>query len=126
MLEIKEKLKDNHLIRNPFFGKVEYILSKHEIGESLKDYYVMMLTPVYPQFFIFGYLLMFGAFVWRGFTLSWLMLPGLILASIGFFWSKYFFYPLFLKGLRRKAYKGKVKLISNTELIELFLYKLYK
>ena len=48
---------------------------------------------------------------------SWWTLPGAILAGTGFFWTRAFIYITGYIALRKHGYKGKIKFITNSEVI---------
>lgn len=99
---LKRRLWEDHLVRNPFTGKV---------GRVQRSLYLLELRPVYPNPLMLGWILTFAAFILWG--VSWILLPGLILQAAAFFWSKWFFYLILRLGLRKEGYKGKARLLKD-------------
>lgn len=107
--ETIDRLKEENIVKNPFRGKI------FSITKPPLDYYILDLTPVYPKIHAIGIYLLVIAFIFGGFSL-WL-LPGAIIYSFGFFSSSLFYYLMVILGLRKKGFKGKVKLVGKTRII---------
>lgn len=101
--EVDEKLQGDNLVKNPFIGYVR----RYGLVAVVK------MHPVYPRVYWFGLLSLVLSVFFRGFGWSWWHLPGFILLGISFFWSRYCFYTLLLLGLKKKGYRGKVKLLRD-------------
>ncbi len=110
MEETKKRLADNNPITNPFYGTVK----KLPLSKEKKNNYVLVMDPVYIRFYNIGYFLLAGAFIFTGLKLSIRYLPGLILLSTSFFWSRFFMYLGLFFGLKKAGYKGKVKLLRDS------------
>jgi hypothetical protein len=74
------------------------------------------MSPMFFNFTIFGWLILGSMFYFLGWT--WFLLAPLFLCSLGFFWTKWFFYFGLKLGLKKKGYKGKVELISINNFLE--------
>ena len=116
MLESDKRLQSNNVVKNPYEGKIKKINSEND-----KESYAIVMTPIYPRFYLFGIILIILPMLFIGIRFSWWMLPGIILFSLGIFWSKIPVYLGILIGLRKQGYKGKVKIISNNEIIKRML-----
>lgn len=104
--EIRKNLKDNNLVKNPFTGGIVQV----------NNCFLFNIKPIYfnfTPFFIFPIV-----FIYYFMGLSWLLIIPICLMSLGFFWSKYFFYLMFKLKLRKIKYNGKVKLISDKKMLE--------
>lgn len=111
---VDSRIKLLDIVRSPFNGMV-----KKGLFDG-KSYYVIDVDPVFPHVFWFGVFMFYGALLLTGFTL-WL-LPGIVLFSFGFFFSKPFFMINLYIGLRKSGYHGKIKLLSDGELIKRLFY----
>ena len=114
-------LKSNSLIKNPFNGGIKRIGQRSDRDGLLKDYYAIVMHPIYPKFFYFGYVLAFIPFMLYEWHLNYWMIPGLLIGLLGFFYSKYFSYMMLKLGLRKARYKGKVDLIPLYKIVEIFI-----
>lgn len=112
MEETHRRLQVPNTVTNPFYGDIKRLSLE---GED-KDHYVLVMDPVYPKLYKIGYFLLAGAFIFTGFRWSIAYLPGIILSATSFFWSRFFMYLGLVLGLKKAGYKGKVKLLrdSNT------------
>ncbi len=117
MAETTERIKGHNIATNPFTGMVKQIPNTKP-GDTLA--YVIQIEPIYPRFYLFG-----GVYIILGFLLNrgwtpWL-LPGFGILSLGFLWTKYFYYIFLTMGLRKAGHKSKVKLITSQDTIMRFL-----
>jgi hypothetical protein len=110
---VDKRLSESNIVRNPFKGYVRVFANKEELFIGLE------LDPVYPPVYYWGVVWVFLFFIIWGFT--WWLLPGVILFSLIFFYSRFFFYLFTIFGLRKAGYKGKVKLLSSQKTIERLL-----
>ncbi len=118
MEETKQRLEDNgNIVTNPFYGTIKRL----PLVRKDKDHYILIMDPVYIKFYKFGYFLLAGACIFIGFRLSPMYLPGIILSSTRFFWSRFFMYLGLFFGLKKKGYKGKVKLIRDSDSLRLMV-----
>lgn len=107
--DVKERLKQGHIIKNPFDGCLKIFNNKEKLFIAID------ISPVYPPVYWFGLIwIAIIIFVW-GF--SWWALPGVLLFGIIFFYSRLFFIILIIMGLKKVGYKGKVKLLSDDKTI---------
>jgi hypothetical protein len=106
--KIKLRLEDNDIISNPLRGKII----------TRKGFYIFNLSPIYPPYYLWGLPLLVGAFALGGFRLSYWMLPGIIIFSLGFFWSKLFLVSMLRLSIRRQGYGVRLKVLSNKKLVE--------
>ena len=111
-----EKFSDYNIVKNPFKGS---IITK-DIGDG-ELLHVVNISPLYFAYPIFGWLAVFIVFFMGGFRWNWLMLPGIILGSLCIFWTKYFYMLIYKIGIKKNGYKGKLRFIRNTKVIELLL-----
>ena len=98
--------------KNPFFGRA--FIRKYE-G---KYYGVFSMTPVYPKAYWGSLFILIPAFILKW---KWLYIPGLALLSLGFFWSKYFYYVIIRIAFIKLKYKGSKRLISTAELLDILI-----
>jgi len=108
------KGSDDDMVKNPFIVKSAKFLNQQNF------FYVLSIRPVYPQVFLFGYMLV-GIFLFLGWFNAFLILP-FSLAATHFLWSKYFYQLIFFLGLRKVGYKGKIKYFKNQEIIKRLLF----
>ena len=109
------RLEDSNLVKNPFKGGIKTVL--HD-GRLLC---VVSMRPVYFNFTVFGWLLAASVFFIWG--VSWWILPGVILGSLGIFWHKSFFLFMMKKGMRKAGYTGQFKEINANTIIEYAIIK---
>lgn len=112
MQQSNERLQNDNIVKNPFNGRIKKIYSNKG-----KDSYVIIMNPIYPRIYLIGLFLMVVPLFFTGFYVSWWLLPGAIIFSLGIFWSKIFVLLGLFIGLRKHGYKGKVKYLSNNEII---------
>lgn len=109
--EMSKKFKDNNLVRNPFVGKVK------RIG----DVYVVGIEPIYINFTPYVWMLGGATLLLWGF--NWFHFVIIGVGSLSIFWSKYFFYYMLKRGLRKNGYKGKMKLLTNKNIVDGWILK---
>ena len=115
MLDTKERLKSNNILRNPFTGDIILVPnSKHTHDGNI---YLIKMEPIYPKYELFAVPLLSIPLFFTGLKLTWWLLPGVFVASFGVFKSVLFMYIMLKIGLKRAQYEGKVKLLSKDELI---------
>lgn len=105
------RLQENHLVRNPFYGQ----------AKIYDGFIVVDLVPVYMNPGLLGLFMFIAPLVISTFKISLWLLPGFLLMLSSIFWSKYFFVLMFILGLRKEGYKGKVKLIKDQETLRRLL-----
>lgn len=110
MNETKARFKIPDMYKNPFYANLK------KIGDEI---YIISIDPIYPPFYMAGFLGIMLAFAFTGFSL-WLI-PGVAISSLGFFWATPFYYIFLRLGLRKKGYKGKVELIRNNDILRIFI-----
>lgn len=103
-----QRLEVHHILKNPFEGRII----------KIKGIYLASMNPMYPNLSLLGLIFILGWFAIFGFKLIGWYIPGLVLLVSGVFWSKYFFYLMLKKGLKKEGYTGIVKLIPNNKIIE--------
>ena len=101
------RLASDNVYKNPFRGRVRKF--------TKKEIYVFDISPMVPNFSIFGWVYAVGVFIVLGFT-PWI-LPGVALGCLGVFWSRKFFYHFCVKGLRKAGYVGPVVMLKPGEII---------
>lgn len=104
---MEQRSLEENMVKNPFI----IYLKKFPAG-----LWVLSIRPLYTNFSVFGWLCAFAVWFMWGFT-AWLFIP-IFIGLLGFFWSKYFYYLMLLKGLRKAGYKGPVRLLNEHEIIE--------
>ena len=115
MTETHKRLQNDSLIHNPFVGKVKLIICQR------KAQYLIDMTPVYPKVYLGGVFLTVAPLLFWGF--GWWLSFGVCIMSLYFLWTKYFIYLALRLGLKKIGYKGKVKILTNEEIINsLLLY----
>ena len=110
IVTMQDRLKSNNLVKNPFNTKC-YMSSKDGI-----KLFILSIDPVYFNYSIFGWIISFGAFVLKGF--SWWLLPGIVLGSLGVFWSSHFYYYMLRFALKKKGYTGSILRLNQEEIIK--------
>ena len=114
-----ERINNVDIARNPFNGYAK-IISK----DSFNTLSVVKMVPLWPNFgpwialFSLMPILIFG---WLSpLTLSF----PLIFLLMSFFWSETFFVNVFMAGIKKAGYKGKVKKIKKDDLIDVLIERL--
>ena len=105
-----ERGKEENLLKNPFRIDIRVFPSEKQIIS------VFRMTPVYFNYSLFGFppLIFILALV----GLTWWLLPFAILVSLGIFWRREFYYLMSRLGLRKAGYKGKIKFVYHSRIIE--------
>ena len=93
-----------------FIGSVEY----------RKDLLIVNMRPLAFGFYWFGLLMALGIYYIAGW--NFFIIPSLILFSLGFFWTRYFFYIFLRLGLKKVKYKGLISLLNDQKTLEVVLY----
>ena len=108
--DTNKRISENNLIKNPFTGTIK------RIG----DIFLVDLKPIYFNFTPFFIFPIIGLYLFMGFT--WIMIFPASLCLLSIFWTKYFFYFFFKIGVKKAGYKGKVKLLKDSETLRGVLY----
>jgi hypothetical protein len=106
--ELALKLKNPLIVENPFKGSLRVYKRKDDLVVSLR------IEPVYPPVWWASAFFLIPCFVWPSW---WLAAPGLMLLSLGFFWSPPFFFLMFFLGLRKKGYQGPIRWLSSSDVL---------
>ena len=106
--ESRERGESDNLIKNPFELRSKFFLDE-------KITLVMDITPVWPNLTVFGWIMSLTVFMFWG--IRWFIIPGLILGSLGIFWSWPFYYFMATRGIRKAGYKGPIKFLTNKQII---------
>ena len=87
IMEIRRNLLVENIVKNPFNGKI----TAHG-----KDFFSVVLIPVYPQVYLFAFLPFFSSILFWGTTAGNISFyVGLVIASTVMFWSNTFYFLLF-------------------------------
>ena len=106
MFETKIRFREKNLVKNPF--KADF--------KKIKDgFYLFNISPIYPPYHRIGWFILIAILILTGFS-WWLSLP-ILFISIEFFWSRYFYFIMFLIGLRIYGYKGRARLILDRTIL---------
>ncbi len=105
--ETAERLKEEHLVKNPFIGKIK----------KMGSVYVVQMDPVYFNFTWLIWLVFFASIIGFGFRYKW-HIPMMLIASLGIFWTRYFFFFMMKKGLKKAGYLGPIRMIGVNEIIK--------
>ena len=115
MAESNERLAlKGDIGKNPFFGSIQCIF------DSKGFYFIVDMEPIYPRAYIGGLFIIIPALLLNNFKYTWWWIPGFGLLSLGFFWSRFFYYWVMRTGLK-KTYRGEIELLSNSELLKILL-----
>lgn len=105
--EVNERLHGEDLVKNPFDGWTKYY----------RDFHIISINPLYPPIYWFGFIPLLFAFVFGGWV-RWLLLGGAgFLFFTSFFYSRYLFYFLMVRGIRKAGYRGSIRLMKDQETI---------
>ena len=104
--------REDSLVKNPF--KINA-----KLYESKELFFLMDITPVYPPVYWFGLLVLIPFIVFGWF--NWFLLIPILLFSIGFLWSPYFYLLVLWGAIRKNKYKGDVKVLSKDKIIKRLL-----
>lgn len=112
--ETKQRFKGDNIINNPFTAWLKTF--EYENTELIT---VVSMRPLWPNFAPWVALLCLFPILMFGWVTSWTAwaVP-LFFLVLGFFWTEDFFYLMFVLGLRKAGYKGPVKKVKRTALIE--------
>jgi len=106
VIETNKRLKEENLVKSPFNGMVV----------NKGDFLAVLIEPIYINlpFYISLIGATFSIILNIRSILYFAILSIFILLNI--FWTSYFYYFLFTKGLKKNGYKGKLKYIGAKEL----------
>lgn len=104
--ETRERLQSNSLVKNPFKGEIK----------KRDNMYIINIEPIYINFTPLVWALAIGGYFITGF--HWWHYGLIAVGCLGIFWTKYFFYFFLKKGLKKKGYTGKTKLINKEDVIK--------
>lgn len=110
--EVERGLRVNDLKRNPF--------SQGRIKAIAKGVYACSWKIVYPAIYPYS-LIWFVLSLSFNFPLFWVLFPTGLLLAQGLFFNSLFYYYINVLGLRKKGYKGSIKLIRHSEAIRRYL-----
>lgn len=112
--ETKKRLETPDLARNPFSGYIKsFEFDKTERITILK------IVPLWPNFSPYVAILsLFPIIFFGGYNNPGLLLIPLIFLGLAFFWTEDFFYLILRIGLKKAGYKGKVKKLKRSVLID--------
>lgn len=116
MEESHRKLQIEDIVKNPFRGRIRKCVTDGKLV-----YYGCVINPIYPRIYLIGVALAVFPLFFVGLKVTLWSLPGALLYSTGFFWSKYFYYAVLRLGLRKRMYRKKVKLFNNRQFLEKIL-----
>lgn len=116
--DTNKRLDSKEITKNPFKGKIVRVKN---YDCKLPDYYLVDLEPLYPPFYLGG---LFAVMINIVFYRAWLLWAGIIVFSLGFFWSKWFFFIMLRLGLRKAGYPGPVNLVKDKDAIKTIMYKI--
>lgn len=114
MEDTKQRLGRESLVHNPFIGSIKRWNNKRLEG----TYYGIDITPIYPKIYLWGIVLALVPLLFTGLKLTIWNYPGMVLFCGGVFWHRLFFYAVLRMGLRKAGYKGKIKLLSNSDILK--------
>jgi len=101
-------------------SSLDWVKKPYNCGISKigKGDYAVDITPVYPRVYWGGLFFVAPALIFfsNPFSSFWsilLLVFGGFIFSLGFLWSKYFYFIMFFFGLKKAGYNGKIKLLSS-------------
>ncbi len=109
--DTNKRLDNNNLVKNPFVGKVYGF----KINET-QLLHIVIINPIYFNVTYFGWLYVIGVYFILGLT-YWLI-PGFILGSMGIFWALCFYRYIYKKGLVKAGYLGYIEHMQKDGIIE--------
>ena len=112
MTQANNRLQKYDIFTQAYRGHIkEFKAGKNKLN------YLILMKPAFPPFYLmgafFGLLILFI----KQTIFTWWNIPSITFLLLGLFWSKYFIYIILKFGLKKKGYKGKVNLISNTKVL---------
>lgn len=111
-----ERLNKKDITKNPFTGKIKYFND----NQNIIVYFDM--NPIYPDI---SYILLFpivALIVFQKYGMAIYIITSFFLL-LKFLHTKYFYYLLLKKGLRKYNYNDNIKLLGSKEMIRTLLYK---
>lgn len=107
----RKRLEEPNFIKNPFFAPVVKRFSHSlQLTKRVKDTYIIYIDPLYPNLGKLIPFLIIAGLVF-GFNEYLIMAMGL-LAFVYFTHTRYFYYMLLKRGIRKQGYKGPIRLLS--------------
>ena len=111
-MDLSMRMKDGNFIKNPFTGGVR------SLNDSI---YLVSMTPIWINIAPLALLIGMVSFLLWGWT-NWLIVFIAITLS-GVLWTPYFYYFMFILGLKKQGYKHKILYVSTDELMEKIYFK---
>jgi len=105
--ETNLRLDNNNVVSNPFVGKILQLKG---------NLFIVKMQPLYPNFTYFIWMVVVAVYFYKG--LHWIHIPGMLLGSLCFFWSKYFFNLMLQMGAKKHGCKAKISMINNKKIME--------
>lgn len=110
-----ERLSNMNLVKNPFNGRIISI----EPG-----CYAIDMKPIYPDISYLGFFYLMIVFFFFGKS-GWWLVPGIAIAALHIFWSKYFYFYILKVGMKKHS-NITPKLLSIDVLLAKLINNLYK
>ena len=120
MIETSKRFENKNLSKNPF---CDFKLNIVENKDS--RVYVLRFNHIWPDISLFwGVLIIGGLFallVFKAVFGFWIALASALVVGFVQFWrSKFFFFIILKAGLKKKKFVGKIKLLTDKEVLSLF------
>lgn len=110
--ETNQRLQAHDLVKNPFYGSMKVV--KEDNGLT----FLADLEPIYPgTAFVYLGILYTAATLQISRRLSLWLIPGLFFFCIYGLFTWPFFYVMLRKGLRKKGYRGVIRLEKNKHVV---------
>lgn len=111
---IKERFKETNIVKNPFVFKTQPIFYKD--NKDIINADIISIGPVYPNVVIYLLIIALAGFV---ITLNIFFFVVVMISGIlSLFWYKPFYIFMFKWALRKRGYKGPIKILNPGEIIE--------
>jgi len=94
-------MRTNDMAKNPFDARYTFLNDKTLL---------LSITPIYPRFFFFGLLPLIMGFM---LSLPTVLVIGVIIFSMGVFWTRPFYMLVIYLGLKKHGYKGSISFPSQ-------------
>lgn len=112
LAKFNKTMEDSNLVRNPFNG--EALL--------LDNSFIVSISPVYFNYpFIGGFFIGLASFLLNGFSFTWGYVVAMVFFLFSLLWSSLFYSFVCRMGLRKNGYKGKLKRLSNNDIVRRLL-----
>ena len=120
--ELVDKFMEDTFKRYEMTSQVIFKFKKFVFkdGEKIKSFYAIHMKLLIFNIFLYFWFMFLFILVFQTINNNinaWVIAPVLV-ACLGLIWTKWCFYPMLKKGMRKVGYKGSIKLVNSDFIME--------